>query len=118
MAKISRCLSVLHSAAPHPDFCLMTLEFYQRKQCHSHHYRKTMASSSFATVVFEPNQVSSSVSADASLRFLEEHGFFYQENAAIGNLVDELYSQGRARSDDARLKYFLPTLNQDPVSRI
>ncbi|KAJ9130462.1 hypothetical protein NKR23_g12192 [Pleurostoma richardsiae] len=72
-----------------------------------------MASSSCPADPFEPNQVSSSISADESLQFLEDHGFFYQANAKIGELVDELLRTGRARSDDARLDYFKPTLRQD-----
>ncbi|KAI1357260.1 hypothetical protein F5Y08DRAFT_192876 [Xylaria arbuscula] len=72
-----------------------------------------MASSTSTRDLFELNQVSASVSADSSLSFIEVHGFFYQENATIGRLVDGLYSQSRARSDDTRLEYFRDTLQQD-----
>lgn len=76
-----------------------------------------MASSGATVDVFEPSQVSSLISVDATLQFLEDHGFFYQWNPKIGKLVDELYDEGRARSDDAGLDYFEPTLQQDPVSK-
>lgn len=79
--------------------------------------RTVMAPSNLASNLFEPNQVSSLILADNSLQFLQEHGFFYQEDSSIGRLVDELYSQDRARSDDVRLAYFQPTLQQDPVCR-
>jgi hypothetical protein len=67
--------------------------------------------------LFEPNQVSTLVSVDDTLQFIEAHGFFYQENAEIGRLVDGLYKEGRIRSDDVKLDYFKPTLQQDSVSR-
>jgi hypothetical protein len=75
-----------------------------------------MASPSSADDLFELDQVSASVSENDSLRFLEEHGFFYQGDMEVGNLVDGLYSTGRARSKDAELAYFKSTLRQDPVS--
>lgn len=77
-----------------------------------------MASSSSMADLFQRNQVSSSVSPDESQEFLEKHGFFYEENDAIGNLVDELYRTGRARSH-ARLCSFEPTLRENlRLSRI
>ncbi|KAK8007271.1 subtilisin-like protein [Apiospora arundinis] len=72
-----------------------------------------MALSSSSVNLFESNQVSLSVSAECTLDFLKDHGFFYQSSAALGQLVDELYETSRARSDDVRLGYFLPTLRQD-----
>lgn len=62
---------------------------------------------------FEPDRISASVSDTESLQFLQEHGFFYQGNHKIGELVDDLYRTGRARSDDARLECFKPILRQD-----
>ncbi|KEY63874.1 hypothetical protein S7711_11546 [Stachybotrys chartarum IBT 7711] len=63
--------------------------------------------------LFEPNQVSTSITADEALQFLEDHGLFYQEYAEIGQLVDELYRSGRAQSDNAKLGHFKPTLLKD-----
>ena len=78
-------------------------------------FSSLMALSSFAAGSLEPNEVSS-VSADDVLEFLEEHGYFYQKNAVIGELVDQLFSEDRARSDDAKLKHFKPELQKDLVS--
>lgn len=75
-----------------------------------------MASTTLEADLFERSRISPSVAAGQSVQFLEHHGFFYQGDARIGTLVDELYSNDRARSDDARLDYFKPTLNQDLVS--
>jgi len=66
---------------------------------------------------FQPSQGSSSVSADDSLQFLEDHGFFYEEDEEIGMLVKEIYRTGRIRSEDTRLDHFRPRLEQNPVSR-
>lgn len=75
-----------------------------------------MASSS-SSALFQPSQISSSVSADDALQFLEDQGVFYQEDAEIGKLVDDLFTAGRQRSEDVRLHYFRPRLEQDPVSK-
>lgn len=76
-----------------------------------------MASPGSPEDLLKPNHISSSVSANDTLQFLEDYGFFYQENAKIGKLVDELFKTGRSRSDDARLDHFQPTLREDFVSR-
>lgn len=67
---------------------------------------------------FEPNQVSCLVSAESSAQFLKDHGFFYQENATIGKLVDDLFTQDRIRNEDVKLAYFQPALQHDRVSRV
>ena len=59
----------------------------------------TMASNRSEADLFELDQVSLSVSADDSLRFLEDHGFFYQGNAEIGKLVDMFYNSNALRCD-------------------
>ena len=41
---------------------------------------------------------------------------FYQENAVIGEMVDELYKKRRVRSKDATLDHFKPALRDDEVS--
>ncbi|KAK4170966.1 hypothetical protein QBC36DRAFT_368925 [Triangularia setosa] len=56
----------------------------------------------------------SSVSADDVQQFWEDHGFFYQENATIGGLVDRLFREDRARSDDTKLEHFRTELRKDP----
>lgn len=71
---------------------------------------------SAADPLFGENQVSSSVSADDSLKFFEEHGFFYQADSEIGRLVTTLDSKGLADGPDG-LKSFNQALLQDPVSR-
>ena len=65
---------------------------------------------------FEESKISSSVSADESAQFLEEHGFFYQADAEIGRLVQELDDKGFANGPED-LKSFWPALDKDPVSR-
>jgi len=74
-----------------------------------------MADSNSAATVLETNTVSLSISADESPKFSEDHGFFYQADAEIGKLVDKLYIEGRARSDDS-LSHFRPRLLEVPVS--
>ena len=71
-----------------------------------------MAPLSSAASALEPNQIS----ADDVLQFLEEHGFFYQGNAVMGERVDQLFREGLARSDEAKLERFKPTLLEDMVS--
>lgn len=68
-----------------------------------------------ADSLFEADQASSSVSADHAATFFQEHGFFYQADTEIGNLVAELDSQGLAW-DPKGLKYFMPILLRDLVS--
>jgi hypothetical protein len=70
-----------------------------------------MASKS-SPLLFE--QVSSPESA---LQFLEDHGFYYEEDAEIGIQVNSLINEGRARSEDARLDKFRQRLKEHPVSR-
>lgn len=65
---------------------------------------------------FEKAQVKSSVKAEGVLEFFADHGLFYQENAEIGKPVDDLYNTNRVRSEDARLEYFMSTLQKDSVS--
>jgi hypothetical protein len=68
--------------------------------------------------LFEASAVSSSIPPDESLAFLDEHGFFYQADPEIGNLVDRLYSEGRARSENS-LNQFRPRLLEIPrISKI
>jgi len=77
-----------------------------------------MATSNSADL-FESTQVSLLISVDETLQFLEDHGFFYQGDREIGKLVDEVYSKDRARSDDAKLEHFKPTIQKDSrLSRI
>ncbi|KEY73689.1 hypothetical protein S7711_11423 [Stachybotrys chartarum IBT 7711] len=67
-----------------------------------------MASSvALAEAVFEAHQVSPSVSADDSPTFVKEHGIFYQENDAIGSLVDQV------KPGVDSLERFKPTLHAD-----
>ncbi|KAK3939622.1 hypothetical protein QBC46DRAFT_387428 [Diplogelasinospora grovesii] len=82
-------------------------------QPYIHAAEKLMASLSSMVNLFEPNQVSSSVTAEESVQFIKDHGFFYQGDENIGKLVDDMYANGRARSRDARLDHFKPTLQQD-----
>jgi len=70
-----------------------------------------MASSGAPTgALFEPHQVSPSVSADDAPAFVKEHGIFYQENEAIGSLVAEV------RPGVDSLEHFKPALLGDAVS--
>ena len=66
--------------------------------------------------LFEPRQVSLSISADEAPGIVELHGFFYQANTKIGSQVDGLYQNGRQRS--AKIDDFKPMLQKDPVRRI
>ncbi|KAG9252903.1 uncharacterized protein F5Z01DRAFT_675696 [Emericellopsis atlantica] len=63
---------------------------------------------------FELSQVSSSISADDTLQFLDTHGIFYLEDAEIGQRVDELYNTKQIRTDVASLDYFMPVLENNP----
>jgi hypothetical protein len=74
-----------------------------------------MGSPDDKTNLFEASAVSSSVSPDESLAFLKEHGFFYQADPEIGNMVDRLYSAGQARGENI-LSHFSPRLLEIPVS--
>jgi hypothetical protein len=73
-----------------------------------------MASSS--ETLFEENKISPAVLAADSLRFFQDHGVFYQANAAIGKLVEELDSQGLAWKSNILSRY-LPILIKDPRLR-
>lgn len=64
--------------------------------------------------LFEEYRVSASVSANESIKFLEDHGCFYQADSEIGRLVTSLDRTGLADGPDG-LKSFRPTLLQDPV---
>lgn len=66
--------------------------------------------------VFESNRVTLAVSADDAPEFLQTHGFFYQENAAIGAEVDRLFRTGAAKNRDFDLAHFKPFLERDLVS--
>lgn len=68
-------------------------------------------------LLFEEDQVSSSISAVDSPAFLREHGVFYQANGDIGKLVAQLDNEGTSWEPNG-LKKFLPTLQADPVSAI
>lgn len=61
---------------------------------------------------------SSSVSADDAYQFLTAHGFLYLEDAEVGKLVDELYNSRQIRTEVASLDYFMPILENNPVSNI
>jgi hypothetical protein len=74
-----------------------------------------MASSS--ETLFEENKISPAVLAADSLRFFQDHGVFYQANAAIGKLVEELDSQGLAWKSNILSRY-LPILIKDPVCQL
>lgn len=63
----------------------------------------------------EISQVSPSVSAEDTLHFLESHGFFYLEDAEIGQRVNELYATKQIRTEVASLDYFMPILKNNPV---
>lgn len=67
--------------------------------------------------LFEEDKVSSSVSAVDSLKFLQEHGIFYQANTEIGKLVAELDSQGLAWKSNVLSRY-IPILLKDAVCQI
>ncbi|KAK1764013.1 hypothetical protein QBC33DRAFT_211434 [Phialemonium atrogriseum] len=70
-----------------------------------------MASSS-SKDLFEPTQISSSISADEAPHIITVHGFFYQANTKIGAQVDNLYKEGCQRS--ANIEQFKPILQEDP----
>lgn len=78
-----------------------------------------MASKSSRADLFEPDQVSLSVSADEALQFLEDHGFFYQGNSAIGGIVDYYYSNHLVRNEAGdflvEFKLFDLAIRRDPV---
>lgn len=73
-----------------------------------------MASSTHGIDLFEADAVSSSISPEESVEFFKIHGFFYQADREIGELVDRLYSEGRARSENS-LNHFKRRLLEVPV---
>ena len=73
--------------------------------------------SSTASMLLEQDQISSSVSAAESLQFFKEYGIFYQANATIGKLVEELDSQGLAWKSDVLSRY-LPIILEDMVCQL
>lgn len=62
--------------------------------------------------LFEETQISSTVTETDALRFYEAHGIFYQENAAIGKLRDEI--RGRSQRP-ALFDAVKAIILQDPV---
>ena len=58
-----------------------------------------------------------SPSADKSLEFFQEHGFFVEEDLEIGETVDQLYKEGRSRDLDG-LDRFRQRLMDLPVSNL
>ncbi|RYO77697.1 hypothetical protein DL764_010188 [Monosporascus ibericus] len=73
------------------------------------------SSASDADLLFEEDQVSSSVSAVDAPNFLKEYGVFYQANAEIGKIVTQLGDEG-VSWDPSGLRRFLPILQSDPVA--
>ncbi|KAI0187151.1 hypothetical protein F4808DRAFT_466440 [Astrocystis sublimbata] len=67
-------------------------------------------------MLFEEDRISSSVPAAESLRFFQEHGIFYQANAAVGKLVAEFDSQGLAWKPEV-LRMYMPIIVKDPRLR-
>jgi len=66
--------------------------------------------------LFEPRQVSSSISTNDVLQLVEEHGFFYQADANIRSLVHKLYIERRTRNEDATSDHFEPVVRLNAVS--
>jgi len=64
------------------------------------------------TLLFEEDQVSSSVSAVNAPSFLKEHGVFYQANPEIGRLVAQLDKEGAW--EPSNFSRFVPILQNDP----
>ncbi|KAM6516671.1 hypothetical protein FALCPG4_014847 [Fusarium falciforme] len=83
-------------------------------------HAQVMASLSSAESVediFSLSQIATSIAATETPMFLQEHGFFYQEDAKIGELVSGLYERlygGKLQRDEiARFGYFKSTLRED-----